>query len=348
VAYSPDGLRLASASWDQTVQVWDAASGQKLLTFQGHTSGVLGVAFSPDGRRLASAGWDNTVRVWDAASGQELLSLKGHTGPVHGVAYSPDGRRLASAGGDQTVRVCNAASGQDLLTLKGHTGAVWGVAFSPDGRRLASASMDATVRVWEAWPVPAELWRQRGLVSEVPALFDKLILREEVLAALRKDGGLTEADREFAVRLAQTHPVASPEQLNEDAWQVVKARAASKDAYALALRRAEAAVRLAPGDGNTLNTLGVAQYRSGRYTDALTTLTKSEKLNAEWDSSQPSDLAFLAMAQHQRGKKDKAKATLARLRDVLKQALWAKDTEAQGFLHEAEELIEGKPRDHKP
>ena len=66
MAFSPDGARLASASFDQTVKVWDAATGQELRTLMGHTEWVNGVAFSPDGARLASASRDGTVAVYDA------------------------------------------------------------------------------------------------------------------------------------------------------------------------------------------------------------------------------------------------------------------------------------------
>src|SRR5206468_3812283 len=78
VCYSPDGRRLASASDDRTVIVWDATTGQEALSLKGHTGRVESVCFSPDGQRLASASIDGTVVVWDAATGQDALSLKGH------------------------------------------------------------------------------------------------------------------------------------------------------------------------------------------------------------------------------------------------------------------------------
>jgi len=66
VAFSPDGRRIASASYDRTVKVWDAGSGQETLTLKGHTGSVEDVTFSPDGRRIASASADGTVKIWDA------------------------------------------------------------------------------------------------------------------------------------------------------------------------------------------------------------------------------------------------------------------------------------------
>ena len=89
MAFSPDGKRLASASHYGPVKVWDAQTGQELLTLKGHTGVVNSVAFSPDGKRLASASEDHTVKVWDAQTGQVLLDLKmgGHGSPR--VAFSP-------------------------------------------------------------------------------------------------------------------------------------------------------------------------------------------------------------------------------------------------------------------
>jgi WD40 repeat protein/serine/threonine protein kinase len=149
-SFSPDWKRLVSVAEGKTIKLWDATSGQEILTLKGHTNPVWSVAFSPDGKQLASADENGTVKVWDAASGQEALTWKGHSRLVVGLEFSPDGKQLASASFDKTAKVWDAASGQELFTLKGHTAELNGVAFSPDGKRLATASTDQTVRVWDA------------------------------------------------------------------------------------------------------------------------------------------------------------------------------------------------------
>jgi hypothetical protein len=77
VAFSPDGRRIVSGSWDNTLRLWDAASGQPIGSpLQGHTNSVISVAFSPDGRRIVSGSRDNSLRLWDAASGQGIQVIQ--------------------------------------------------------------------------------------------------------------------------------------------------------------------------------------------------------------------------------------------------------------------------------
>ena len=93
------GRRLSAGLSDNTVRVWDAATGAELLKLEGHEGEVTSAAYSPDGAQIVSGSWDNTVRVWDAGSGAELLKLEGHEGPVISAAYSPDGAQIVSGSG---------------------------------------------------------------------------------------------------------------------------------------------------------------------------------------------------------------------------------------------------------
>ncbi|MCF3596825.1 CHAT domain-containing protein [Planktothrix agardhii 1032] len=150
VSFSPDGKRLATGSWDNTVKLWDANTGKEIQTLRGHTDRVYGVSFSPDGKRLATGSWDNTVKLWDANTGKEIYTLRGHTDWVWDVSFSPDSKRLASASGDKTVKLWDVSAGKEIQTLTGHTDGLRGVSFSPDGKRLATASSDKTVKLWDS------------------------------------------------------------------------------------------------------------------------------------------------------------------------------------------------------
>ena len=360
LAFHPDGRRLLGRGGEQTIHVWDVATGSKLAWGQAAAGlarvspGGSGLALDREGRRLLTSDG-----VYDAETGKRLLS-------VGGSAFSPDGTRIAAVG-----KILEAEAGRELLTLPVPSGGIrsrrssatmqaillcsTGHGTSSCGTRRrgrparpgawSSCSSPKNCRPPRSWrirrdPTISDAVRERALdlARLVPSHFAKSVLREEVLESLRTNPALSESVREQAMALAELYPE-DPNRLNEASWAVVRRPDANAPAYRLALRMAEAAGRIYEFNGLYLNTLGVARYRVGKYAEAVATLTRSDQVNSPtFGGSIPADLAFLALAQHRLGQTEKARATLGRLRVAMKKPQWDKEPEAQGFLREAEAI----------
>jgi WD40 repeat protein len=144
LAFSPLGYRLASASRDQTVRLWDPEP----IVLK-HPAAVRCLAFAPDGRTLVTGCEDCSLRRWDLATGQSRWTCASHGEGVECVSFLPNGERILSAGQDGTLRLHDATSGQERLTWPAHTGAIWGLALSPDGRWALSGGQDWSLRLWD-------------------------------------------------------------------------------------------------------------------------------------------------------------------------------------------------------
>ena len=140
IAVSRDGRLLATASWDRTVRLWNAHTGQEIRRFGGHQDVVRAAALSPDGVQLLTGGVDNSARLWDTRSGAELLQLKGHAGAVTAVAFSPSGDWLVTGSEDMTVRLWDRRDGHEIRRLQGFDSEVTSLAVSPDSRHLLIGS----------------------------------------------------------------------------------------------------------------------------------------------------------------------------------------------------------------
>ncbi|GLI82111.1 hypothetical protein PoHVEF18_010512 [Penicillium ochrochloron] len=177
VGFSRDDQLLATTSRDNTVGLWDVATGALQQTLEGHSDWVLSVAFSRDSRLLATGSRDNTVRLWDTVTGSLGRTLEGHSDWVRSIAFSHDGRLLATGSGDNTVRLWDMARGSLQRTLEGHSDWVRSIAFSHDGRLLATGSGDSTVRLWDMTTgVPQQTLNVKGLVTNLEFAEDGLYL----------------------------------------------------------------------------------------------------------------------------------------------------------------------------
>jgi WD40 repeat protein len=208
VAFSPEGLRLAAATYGGPVVLVDARSGATLRELPGHDGGTLSVSFSPDGEQLATGGQDGHVRIHALESGKELHAWEAGGAWVEHVLWSPSGAHLAAAAG-RSVRIWSrrgaakggyeqhastvtsiqwSASGKGVIsscnggihrleagrkrpleTLDAE-GAVLTVAISPDRRYIAAGKQDSSIRLWAVRASQAEAYDMPGYRAKVRAL----------------------------------------------------------------------------------------------------------------------------------------------------------------------------------
>ncbi|TFK24528.1 hypothetical protein FA15DRAFT_741070 [Coprinopsis marcescibilis] len=155
VSFTQDCNHVVSGSWDWTIRIWDALTGQEVgEPLRGHKSYIRSVAVSFDGQRVVAGSHDGMVRIWDMQKRQEVVApslLRGSTA-ILSVAISPDGSQIVAGFWDGTIQVWDARTGAPaILSLKGHAHWVQSVAISHDGNRIVLGSHDCTICVWNIW-----------------------------------------------------------------------------------------------------------------------------------------------------------------------------------------------------
>ena len=148
--FSLDGKYIATASWDKTAKIWNAADGKLLIELVGHTAAINTVNFSSDGKTIVTASSDNTAKIWSVSTGKLLIELIGHTSSVQSAIFSHDGKTIITSSQDRTLKTWNASTGKLIADWTKEK--MYIVTISPDGETVVTGSQDSysdwRVRIW--------------------------------------------------------------------------------------------------------------------------------------------------------------------------------------------------------
>jgi WD40 repeat protein len=291
VAWSHHGRKFAAGNEEGLCEIWDAASGRKLMSAQIHSSRVHDLAWSLDDRRIASGGINEQVHLWDGSTGQQLLALESHGAPIRHIRWSPDGRKLAAVSEDGVIRVWDATTGYELPNRD-----FWRHLIRPRQWKEFARLTDE-----QRWSEAAELLQQM-IAAGGP---DWWPLYQLALVNLQLDDQA--AYRETCRRMLATFADTEGErEARSTAWACALCPGTLDD-YGLAITLARRALdgqidsrtNTVGGRATYRETLGAVLFRAGQYEEALRHVQAASEMKAESKLS-PARIAFLLAMTHQR------------------------------------------------
>ena len=155
LAYSPDGLKLATASSDGTVKIWDLGNGHEILTYDGHKDKVRCLAWSLDGKLIASAGMEKNIKIWDAKTGKDIQSIPATGEFVSAIALSKDGKHVFTGqinvpgNPPNGLFVHESATGKLVRDVRDFPNRLGTICLSNEGNILATGDDNGNVRLWQ-------------------------------------------------------------------------------------------------------------------------------------------------------------------------------------------------------
>jgi len=233
VAFSPDGVLVASGDRAAGLVVWEAETGRQFLDLAEHKGAVNAIAWRDDSNVFASASDDGTVKLWDIVAGKSLKSINAHEGGATGVAFDHEGR-LITCGKDRKVKLWDA-SGNLVREFPQMQEPVLAVAITHDGSNVIAGDWQGQVLISKSEDPTAV----QPLAANPPPADERLQEQREKLAAF---------EPEFQSSLAALNAAAAK---LAEATQAREMLVANRDQLAAAAKTAEgaAATALQRADG---------------------------------------------------------------------------------------------------
>lgn len=149
IAITSDGRSVVTCGADQTVRVWDTATGQQRFQMRGHQGAVHAIALNQDDTIAVSTGADGTIRLWDIVGGRQLKQLTRFDATMYAVSMHRNGKHLITGGADRRIRVLDIVTGDTLRTMEGHTDYIHSVSSDQSGTRLLSYGYGGHLKTWD-------------------------------------------------------------------------------------------------------------------------------------------------------------------------------------------------------
>jgi WD40 repeat protein len=149
VAFSPDNMKVVTGGDNDSVYVYDVASGNVLMALGGHSNNVLAVAYSPNGNLIGSADQSGKVKIWNANTGVLISTINAHNSAINSIKFSPDNLSIVTGADDHMIHKFNVSNGNMTGMIHKHTDAVNQIDITPNQQYIVSVSDDQTIRIFD-------------------------------------------------------------------------------------------------------------------------------------------------------------------------------------------------------
>jgi WD40 repeat protein len=274
VCYSQDGKRLLAGSSEGTFSIWNTDDWSLVKTVDAHEGELGSARFSNDGKYIVTASDDRMVKLWDAESLELIRAFSGHGNSVWRAIFSPNDKMIASSSYDGEIIIWNLDGGR-IQTISAHQNQIAGLTFSNDGKRVVSASDDQSLKIWNIESgIELFVLRDKDDSAIVHTSFSPDGTK---LVSGNQEGWLT--IRSAIPRESGVEPLLpkDAEELVIDGIVAVTESNATDQAIRRELEIAERCIDFYPSF-QSYTIQGIAHYRSGNFSESLTSLLKAQRL----------------------------------------------------------------------